>query len=448
MKLAPKKKKKLYNILMIAVICVIALSCVMIAGNLKGWFDDSPSAVSGSSAVAAATQIRTAEKSGTVSVERSGVAYSLEDDNVLRDGDKISTRNGASIDLVFADSVITLEENSEVTLSVSGEDGPSFALESGSLIADLSDSCRVNLADTDASAEDAVLICSAPYGSGNVYVLAGTPQVADRAVEAGTEALISDSGTETSGFSADLLNDFELEKLEEIIKTRALCFSADDIANAIAQRKSEVQSALEESLNGSSGDNGSDSADSSSAADDSGTADADGSGDVQESDSDGSGSGDSGNGSTGSGGSQESGSGNDSGSSGQTKMSCTVEIRCDTILSHMSDLEDGKSQYVPSDGTILAATKVSFEEGDTALDVLKKVCDAAGIQMESSWSPGYGSSYVEGIGNLYEFDCGDQSGWIYKVNGWSPNYGASSYQVKDGDVIGWYYTCSGYGSDV
>ena len=32
----------------------------------------------------------------------------------------------------------------------------------------------------------------------------------------------------------------------------------------------------------------------------------------------------------------------------------------------------------------------------------------------------YNSYYVEGIGNLYEFDCGSESGWMYKVNGWFP----------------------------
>ncbi len=44
----------------------------------------------------------------------------------------------------------------------------------------------------------------------------------------------------------------------------------------------------------------------------------------------------------------------------------------------------------------------------------------------------YNSYYVEGIGNLYEFDCGSESGWMCKVNGWFPNYGCSSYTLSDG----------------
>ncbi len=59
----------------------------------------------------------------------------------------------------------------------------------------------------------------------------------------------------------------------------------------------------------------------------------------------------------------------------------------------------------------------------------------------------YNSVYVEGIHNLYEFDTGELSGWMYNVNGWYPNYGASRYQLKDGDVVNWRYTCD-LGRDV
>ena len=48
---------------------------------------------------------------------------------------------------------------------------------------------------------------------------------------------------------------------------------------------------------------------------------------------------------------------------------------------------------------------------------------------------------IEGIGNLYEFDCGELSGWMYTVNGQAPNYGCSQYQLEDGDVVEWIYSC-------
>ena len=129
-------------------------------------------------------------------------------------------------------------------------------------------------------------------------------------------------------------------------------------------------------------------------------------------------------------------------------QTCTIEVRCDTILDNMGDLAPGKSSCVPGNGVILAASTVRFAQGDTVLDVLKAASSATGLQLEYSYTPGYGSYYVEGINNLYEFDCGNESGWMYKVNGWFPNYGCSEYQVRDGDVIVWCYTCKGYGADL
>lgn len=128
--------------------------------------------------------------------------------------------------------------------------------------------------------------------------------------------------------------------------------------------------------------------------------------------------------------------------------SCTIEIRCDTILNNMGDLKESKKGFVPSNGTVLATTKVEFKKGETAFDILKKACNAYGIQLEYSYTPTYDSYYVEGINNLYEFDCGSQSGWMYKVNGWFPNYGCSSFKMEDGDVMVWCYTCKDLGEDV
>ena len=61
--------------------------------------------------------------------------------------------------------------------------------------------------------------------------------------------------------------------------------------------------------------------------------------------------------------------------------------------------------------------------------------------MEFSNTPIYQSAYIEGIGNLYEFDCGPQSGWMFSVNDVYPGLGCSSYTLSDGDVIVFSYTC-------
>ncbi len=127
---------------------------------------------------------------------------------------------------------------------------------------------------------------------------------------------------------------------------------------------------------------------------------------------------------------------------------CTIEIRCDTILDHLDLLNDAKKSYVPSDGCILSATTVAFSEGESVFDILRRVCEEKDIQLEYSWTPVYDSYYIEGIHQLYEFDCGNESGWMYKVNEVFPNYGCSSYEPKAGDSIVFLYTCKGYGADI
>jgi len=123
------------------------------------------------------------------------------------------------------------------------------------------------------------------------------------------------------------------------------------------------------------------------------------------------------------------------------EYTCTISIYCDTILNHIDWLDPTKVDLVPEEGCILEATTVTFYEGESVFNVLQRTCKQMGIHMEFANTPMYNSAYIEGINNLYEFDCGELSGWMYKVNEWFPNYGCSRYQLKDGDVISWVYTC-------
>jgi hypothetical protein len=45
-------------------------------------------------------------------------------------------------------------------------------------------------------------------------------------------------------------------------------------------------------------------------------------------------------------------------------------------------------------------------------------------------------SYVDQIGR---FPAGGQAGWVFKVNGASPPVGADKVELRDGDVLLWYY---------
>ena len=120
---------------------------------------------------------------------------------------------------------------------------------------------------------------------------------------------------------------------------------------------------------------------------------------------------------------------------------CTLSVRCNTILDNIDWLDPEKVELVPEDGVIFPATTVTFYEGESVFNVLQREMRKAGIHMEFEDTPMYNSAYIEGINNLYEFDCGELSGWMYKVNGWFPNYGCSRYQLKEGDTIEWVYTC-------
>lgn len=123
------------------------------------------------------------------------------------------------------------------------------------------------------------------------------------------------------------------------------------------------------------------------------------------------------------------------------EYTCYLSVSCSTILDNMENLTEGKESLVPEDGVIYSEREVTFYEGESVFDVLQREMKNNRIHMESSFTPKYNSAYVEGINNLYEFDCGRWSGWMYEVNGWYPNYGCSRYVVQPGDVIKWNYTC-------
>ena len=126
---------------------------------------------------------------------------------------------------------------------------------------------------------------------------------------------------------------------------------------------------------------------------------------------------------------------------------CTLYIDCKTILRNVADLDPDKLELVPEDGVILDTVTVGFEEGDSVYDILLRELRARGIHIESTFTPVYNSAYVEGINNLYEFDCGPMSGWEYRVNGEFLNYGCSQYFPKEGDEICFLYTCD-LGADI
>lgn len=82
--------------------------------------------------------------------------------------------------------------------------------------------------------------------------------------------------------------------------------------------------------------------------------------------------------------------------------------------------------------------KFSFAdyEGSTAFDLLSELCG------EKDWDIEGSGSYVSAINGLSEFDAGEQSGWMYSVNGKYPEIPAGDYVLKKGDKVVWRYVTS------
>jgi len=87
---------------------------------------------------------------------------------------------------------------------------------------------------------------------------------------------------------------------------------------------------------------------------------------------------------------------------------------------------------------ILAPMELKWSEGDSVMDILRFATREKGIVLDTR---GMGMfTYVEGIANLYEFDHGPESGWLYKINGEWADKSAASIKVNEGDTIEWIYT--------
>jgi len=126
----------------------------------------------------------------------------------------------------------------------------------------------------------------------------------------------------------------------------------------------------------------------------------------------------------------------------EEQNTCFIEVRCDSLVINIDSVKKEKRDIVPKSGVILSLREVSFDEGDSAFDVLQEELKKNKIHLEFQGTTVYDSVYIEGIANLYEFDAGAMSGWIYKVNGITPSIGCSMYEVKNGDKIQFLYTCN------
>lgn len=124
-----------------------------------------------------------------------------------------------------------------------------------------------------------------------------------------------------------------------------------------------------------------------------------------------------------------------------------MSIDCKTIFDNIEQLDKNLSAYLPPDGIILPKKPYALKAGDTAFDLLLRVTRYNRISVEYDGNNAFGSKYVEGIANFYEFSCGKLSGWTILVNGKLLTNSSDKYSLKANDVVEWRYTCDN-GRDV
>ena len=145
--------------------------------------------------------------------------------------------------------------------------------------------------------------------------------------------------------------------------------------------------------------------------------------------------------------------------SGSYYIAAVAIIILSTIYDNFDKFKDNKKSFLTSEGVILDNVKVELSGGESAFDVIKKACEEnicpdnckyckdSGVLIEYTYTPAFNNFYIEGIHQIYEKDCGTQSGWMYSVNGAFPDVGSSSYTVSNGDTIVLSYTCN-MGEDI
>ena len=471
------KKKTMANLIMCAIIAVIVTAGVLTVGHIRGWFDKADPAVS-----------LLKNTVGVIRMERGGVSYPVESDTRLRAGDVIISESGATAAIFLEDDYITVGSNTKLIITDPAVDGFHAEVTTGEVFVNTVRSVKLTFEGHDIVITDATAALSVRSGAQTVSVFRGNIGDAD----AGQAMEYVGGDISVSAMQIGSLNAFLVSQIRTANESVRLCYTNQDLDDLAAKR----QQALQEIINSATPTLPQNPSADLSPTDPTETPETDPAEDpeidptepseVDPTDP------------------SEVDPTSPSGSeqvtppttpptdpSGETVPqstdptpteptspkpteptatnptepaetepvptysptvqpvgSCYITIRCDTILNNMEDLTPGKAEFVPADGEILPVVEVPFYDGETVFEALKRVCELTGIQLEYSWTPLYDSYYIEGINNLYEFDCGIQSGWMYKVNEWFPNYGCSSYELVDGDVIVWCYTCQGLGEDV
>ncbi len=116
----------------------------------------------------------------------------------------------------------------------------------------------------------------------------------------------------------------------------------------------------------------------------------------------------------------------------------------DEIITDIIEIKDNVTFSVETrtigQADVFAPTQIAFVEGETTWDLLLRVAESNDIVLDysvSDWGP-----YLTGVNDVFAFDFGSASGWMYDVNSEAPAVGMSDNLMSGGDVIRLCYTLS------
>lgn len=121
-------------------------------------------------------------------------------------------------------------------------------------------------------------------------------------------------------------------------------------------------------------------------------------------------------------------------------QTCTMIVKCVDVLQNPHMLNPEKAGIIPPSGIIYHTEYAEFHDGESVFDVFKREMKNQKLHFDYEGNAS-GGAFVSGIGNLYNGDCGANSGWMYYVNGEIPEVGCSQYTLQGGDLIEWIYVC-------
>lgn len=124
-----------------------------------------------------------------------------------------------------------------------------------------------------------------------------------------------------------------------------------------------------------------------------------------------------------------------------TRFSASITIDVSDIVANYDTLDKGlqSEEFVPKSGKLIDSKSCEFTQGQTAYDLLIKAAEENNIKLETQSSE-YGV-YIYAINSIPQGACGQSSGWMFSVNGTTPEVGADAYELKSGDKVEFFFVC-------